>query len=81
MQCAGPSHDGHGFRAYSQSANNKRKASEIGNPINVPAAKQPSHPMARAASMTGTLRVRSSASPVLTACWLLCLYNTLNPDS
>ena len=60
--CAGPAHDGHGFRAYTQSANNKRKASEVGNLANTPAAKQASHTMARAASMTGMQQVPTLAA-------------------
>ena len=57
-----PSQDGSGFRAYVQPANNKRKASEVGNLASAPAAKQANHPMARAGALAATTKVSPSDS-------------------
>ena len=57
-----PSQDGSGFRAYVQPANNKRKASEVGNLAGAPAAKQANHPMARAGALAATMKVSFSDS-------------------
>ena len=54
---AGPLHDGSGFRAYVQSANNKRKASEIGIWGGEPAAKLANHPMAKPVALAGIQKV------------------------
>ena len=59
---AGPSHDGSGFRAYVQSASNKRKASEVGIRGGEPAAKLANHPMAKPGVLAGIQKV-SIADP------------------
>ena len=54
---AGPSHDGSGFRAYVQSANNKRKALEVGIWGGEPAVKLVNHPMVKSGTLAGIQKV------------------------
>ena len=58
---AGSSHDGSGFRAYVQSANNKRKASEAGIRGDEPAAKLANHLMPTSGALAGIQKVSMAA--------------------